>query len=75
MAVEDDGALPRILSGRYRIDARIGRGGMGVVYRGVDLTMQRPIAVKLIRPVDGAALDEKIACGGEEVIDRQAMSE
>ncbi len=37
----------RELSG-YRIDALIGRGGMGVVYRGTDLRLGRPVAIKLI---------------------------
>jgi serine/threonine-protein kinase len=35
------------LSG-YRIDALIGRGGMGVVYRGTDVRLGRPVAIKLI---------------------------
>ena len=35
-----------ILEGRYRIDAEVGRGGMGVVYRGIDLTLSRPVAIK-----------------------------
>ncbi len=35
-----------ILESRYRIDAEVGRGGMGVVYRGTDLTLSRPIAIK-----------------------------
>ena len=59
MSEEDD--LPRLLSGRYRLEATLGHGGMGVVYRGVDLMMQRPIAVKLIRGVDGTELDDEIA--------------
>jgi serine/threonine protein kinase len=32
----------------YRIDELIGRGGMGVVYRGTDLRLGRPVAIKLI---------------------------
>lgn len=32
----------------YRIDALIGRGGMGVVYRGSDLRLGREVAIKLI---------------------------
>ncbi len=40
---------PRVLSGRYRIDELIGRGGIATVYRGYDLTLGRAVAVKLLR--------------------------
>lgn len=58
---EADESLPRLLGGRYRLEAKLGSGGMGVVYRAVDTTMQRQVAVKLIRGVDGVALDEEVA--------------
>jgi tRNA A-37 threonylcarbamoyl transferase component Bud32 len=42
-------ALSRTLAGRYRLDQRLGAGGMGTVYRGLDTALEREIAVKLIR--------------------------
>ena len=41
--------------GRYLADAIIGMGGMGVVYRGIQVNLNRPIAIKLMRKGDGAA--------------------
>ncbi len=35
--------------GRYRIDALIGAGGMGAVYRAYDSTLKRPLAIKVLR--------------------------
>src|ERR671923_695409 len=34
----------------YRVESLIGRGGMGVVYRATDLSLERPVALKLIAP-------------------------
>jgi serine/threonine-protein kinase len=36
------------LSGRYRLEARIGSGGMSTVYRALDETLQRRVAIKLM---------------------------
>src|SRR6185436_11087984 len=40
---------PRTL-GRYRVDSTLGRGAMGVVYRGHDETLDRPVALKVLVP-------------------------
>src|SRR5207248_3372282 len=39
----------RVLAERYRIERRIGAGGMGAVYEAADLILQRRVAAKLIR--------------------------
>ncbi len=42
------------LSGRrlgvFRLDALLGKGGMGAVYRGVDTALERAVAVKVLAP-------------------------
>jgi tRNA A-37 threonylcarbamoyl transferase component Bud32/CheY-like chemotaxis protein len=45
----DDPRLGTIIAG-YRIEERIGRGGMGVVYRAEHLNLRRRAAVKIIAP-------------------------
>jgi eukaryotic-like serine/threonine-protein kinase len=40
--------LPETVAGKFRIDERIGAGGMGVVYRGVDVHLGRPVAIKTL---------------------------
>ena len=34
--------------GKYELHAEIGVGGMGVVYRGYDPTLDRPVAIKIL---------------------------
>jgi len=39
-----------LLDGRYRVGALIARGGMSMVYRGVDTRLDRPVAIKVMSP-------------------------
>jgi serine/threonine protein kinase len=41
---------PGAMFAGYRVESLIGRGGMGVVYRATDLSLGRPVALKMIAP-------------------------
>jgi serine/threonine protein kinase/beta-lactam-binding protein with PASTA domain len=43
-----DPLIGTVLNDRYRIDAKIARGGMAMVYRGTDLRLDREIAIKVM---------------------------
>lgn len=56
----EDISTGELLDGRYRLEERIGEGGMARVYRAEDTHLSRTIAVKLLRgPVDGDAVVER----------------
>src|SRR5213083_3587829 len=47
-----------LLSGRYRLDAQIGTGGMSTVYRAFDTVLERQVAIKLLHREIAADSDQ-----------------
>ena len=61
-SADDDGdpLLNTVVDERFRVEELVGTGGMGAVYRGVQLSVQRSVAIKVLRP---------------ELVDREVMLE
>jgi serine/threonine protein kinase len=47
------GLVGTLLDGHYRVDEVVGEGGFGVVYRGRHLSLDQPIAIKVLKGLDG----------------------
>ncbi len=43
-------ALQQALAGRYSLESELGRGAMGLVFRAREVRLDRPVAIKLLRP-------------------------
>ncbi|MBP9088738.1 MAG: serine/threonine protein kinase [Kofleriaceae bacterium] len=51
MAKSEETRIGEVIDNRYRIDSLLGRGGMGVVYRGTHIGLRRPVAVKILHAI------------------------
>jgi serine/threonine protein kinase/tetratricopeptide (TPR) repeat protein len=60
--VIDPVTLPagEVVAGRYQVERLAGRGGMGEVYRAIDLVTAEPVAMKILRAQSGR-IDEEVA--------------
>jgi eukaryotic-like serine/threonine-protein kinase len=54
-----DPMIGRLLDGRYRIEARVARGGMATVYTATDIRLDRSVAVKVMHT--GLGSDDEFA--------------
>ena len=63
-----------VLAGRFRIEAMLGIGGMGVVYRATDTALNVPVALKLLRPELAARPDAFERFRQELLMARQVSS-
>ncbi|MCU1675233.1 MAG: spk [Frankiales bacterium] len=69
--IASDPLVGRLLDGRYRLDRPLAKGGMATVYVATDTRLDRPVAVKVMRPhlaedasfVDRFAREARAAAG------------
>lgn len=49
-AVNANELIGKVLDGRYKVESVLGQGGMGMVFKGIQTSVQRPIALKTLHP-------------------------
>src|SRR3954469_10837686 len=62
------------VAGRYRLEAEIGRGGMGVVWAAYDELLHRNVAIKQVRYPVGIAAGERERLAGRTLREARAVA-
>lgn len=69
------GSMDIKLLGRYQVQEEIGRGAMGIVYKGIDPAINRPVALKTVRLDLAVPPDEKEELRGRLLREAQAAGQ
>lgn len=48
-----------VIAGKYRLESKIGEGGMGSVWRATHLRLEKPVAVKIVSATHAASFDAR----------------
>ena len=54
------------MADRYEIKGRIGRGGVGAVYKAFDIRLKRDVAIKRLLPLEDTKLNEPVTTSLEK---------
>ena len=65
--------LSTALADRYRIESRLGEGGMATVYLAEDLKHKRKVAVKVLRPELAAVLGADAAASTAAIVTMEGL--
>ncbi|GAA4390863.1 hypothetical protein GCM10023088_67320 [Actinomadura verrucosospora] len=63
-----------VISGRYRLGDEIGRGGMGIVWKAFDQSLERHVAMKRLQVPDGLAEEDRDALKGRFLREARAAA-
>jgi len=51
LSASQNNLIGKVLAKKYRIESYLSKGAMGWVYRGTDISLDIPIAIKILKPM------------------------